>query len=530
MKRFRHMFSGNKHSFISPSVPAWKVNILVFGLLILVVLLNFFFQARQAEKVFTDNVREHSALLSEVVRLNAEGAVLSMEVVQEIMQTFLVNASHFIDYLDSVKPFAQEELVALAREFGLSGIRITSEDGNVREGPIDWLEGRAISPEIWKDTIRQGSEGNIFFYKYSRFQNGNIITGLVSERFQELQRKIGLAELFETVTGLAGIRYVRLAESVEEGSSQALGKVRIRDDGSGKVAETSLLFGKDTIVIGMGCDLYYARVVQNRREFFLFSAVILISGIICSLLLYAYHRAHFSQVREFEQTLAREREDAALGRATASITHEIRNPLNAISMGLQRLSMEVENLDEDYRDLIANLLRSVKRTDRIISDLNRFTGPLSPNIVSLQLFEIISSILNLYGKKIDEQRIHLTLSKNRDYPVAADRDMCEILVENLVKNAVEAQENGGFIRIEIDRVKKGREGDFIVLSMTNGGFTGDQAYPEKILEPYLTTKTRGSGVGLTIVRRIVDAHGGHLDLSVPEHGILQITVTLPETI
>ncbi len=500
---------------------------MVFGLLILVVQVNFYFQARQAEKVFTDNVREHSALLAEVVRLDAEGAVLSKELVQEIMRTFLLNASHFIDYLDAVEAFNQDELTAFARELGLSGIRFMAEDGSVREGPTGWFEGELPVAGIGENTIRQGRNGNLFYYKYTRFQGGSILTGVVSERFEELQRKVGLSELFHTVTGIAGIRYVRVVKSTEVNAAPELGKVRIKETSSGKVAETSLLLGTDTLVVGMACDLYAGRVVQNRREFFLFSAVILLAGLLCSLLLYFYHRAHLSQVRGFDQAIAREQEDAALGRATASITHEIRNPLNAISMGLQRLFLEAENLDGEHRELIHTLLGAVKRTDRIISDLKRYTGPLFPNPVVVSLDDIVSAILKLYDRKIREQEIHFTLVKDRDCSVSADRDMCEILVENLLKNAVEAQENGGFIRVTLGRAKEGEGGSGVMLSIVNGGFTGDETCPEKILEPYFTTKTRGTGVGLAIVRRIVNAHGGRLDLTVPEPGVLEITVVLP---
>ncbi len=514
---------GRAWSLISPSAPAWKVNLLVFGILILVVQVNFYHQARQAEKVFTDNVKEHSVLLAEVVRLNAKGAVLARDVVKEIMETFLLNASHFIDYLDSVEAFGEAELTALAREIGLAGIRVTAEDGSFREGPPGWFEADGNGAGIQKNTLRHASGQKLFYLEYPRFRSGSILTGVASGRFEALRRKVGLSELLETVTGLAGIRYVRLEKRLGTGGPVEAGAVRIIDTPGGRVAETRLPLGEETMVVGMGCELYYARVKQNRREFFLFSGVMLVAGIICSLLLYSHHRAHLAKVRRFEQSLAREREDAALGRAVASVTHEIRNPLNAIAMGLQRLEMEAEDLEDDHRKLIAALMGSVRRTDRIIADLKRYTGPLSPNPDRLRLGEIVSSTLNIYAGRIEERKIRLDFTGGGTSLVLADRDMCGIIVENLVKNAVEAQENGGFIRIEI-----GREGEeAVTLTVVNGGFKGDESDPDRILEPYYTTKTRGSGVGLALVRRIVAAHGGSLELSVPERETLRIIVTLP---
>lgn len=512
------MTSLHKKKIFSSSTPAWKVNLLVFGALILVIQANFYFQARQAQRLFTDNVQEHAILLGEVIRLNAEGSVLSKDVVREIMQTFLLNASHLIDYLDSVEAFNQDELTALAGELGLAGIRVTAFDGSVREGPSGWFQDRKNSA-IQDNTVWQTPGGNLFLYRYPRFKKGSILTGLVSERLNELQEKIGLTELFKRITGIAGIRYIRL----ENGPGSDLGNVRIKDTGSGKVAETRLSLADKIMVIGMGCDLYYGRMEENRWQWMLFSGVIFLAGALCSFFLYAYQKAHLKQVRQMDLNLAREKEDASLGRATAAITHEIRNPLNAISMGLQRLSIEVDNLDEDHKVLIRDLLSSVKRTDRIVTDLKRFTGPLTPSLTTFPLSEVVAATLNPYRGKIEAQGITLTFPETDCHDqITADRDYCEILVDNLVKNAVEAQDEGGFIDISFER-----DGEFLEFIIRNQGFTGDAAHPETLLEPYVTTKTKGSGVGLAIVRRIAEAHGGRIRLFVPGPGTLEIRVSLP---
>ena len=511
--------SDKKKRLISSSTPAWKVTLLVFGALVLVVQANFYFQARQARNLFTDNVREHAGLLGEVIRLNAEGAVLSGDVVREIMQTFLLNASHLIDYLDSVEAFGRDELTALAGELGLAGIRITAFDGSVREGPPGWFQDSKNSGIIRDNTVWQAPGGSLFLYQYPRFKNGHILTGLVSGRLNELQDKIGLPELFKRITGLAGIRYIRL----EQGPERGAGEVSIRETEAGKVAETRLALGESTMVIGMGCDLYYGRMEENRWQWMLFSGVILLAGALSSFFLYAYQRSHLKKIRQMDRNLAREREDAALGRAAAAITHEIRNPLNAISMGLQRLSIEVDTLDEDHRALIRDLLTSVRRTDRIITDLKRFTGPLTPSLTSFPLSEVVEAALNPYRGKIDALGISLAFSRSDlGDRITADRDYCGILVDNLVKNAVEAQDDGGFIDISLEPA-----GEFLDFVIRNQGFAGDPARPEALLEPYVTTKTRGSGLGLAIVRRIAEAHGGGIRLVLPGPGIFEIRVRLP---
>ncbi|MCG8565033.1 MAG: ATP-binding protein [Desulfobacterales bacterium] len=516
---------------ISAATPLWKVNVLVFGFFILLAQAHFHYQSRQVEAAFQDNVRQHATLLSEVVRLNARGAVFSEQVVQDILQTFLLNVSHFIDYLDSIKAFGPRELTALSKELGVAGIRITTLEGTVREGPAGWLKSNPPPRDMLANTIIPQEDR--FYFLYSRFQNGNILTSLESARFQELRRKMGLTELFRSITGVAGIRYVHMEElaPVLTDNAHGLGQVRILDQPGGRVAETRLALGEGTMVIGMGCELYDGWLKQNQGSQVIFSLLIFGAGAVCSLLLYAFQRAHLARVREFDQALAREREDATLGRATATITHEIRNPLNAISMGLQRLSLEVENLDPDHRDLIRDLLSSVKRTDHIIADLRRFIGPLEIQPVGVCLDQLLASSLNLYESRIRSQGIEVlgfpeTGAGRAPVNAMADADQCAMVVDNLIKNAVEAQEEGGFIRVSFFTSSQ-RGQSFAGFCLANGGFMGDPGAPERLLEPYVTTKTRGSGLGLAIVRRIVTAHGGQLEIRAPGDQTLEIRVGFP---
>ena len=505
---------------ISASTPVWKANVLVFGVLILLAQGYFYFQSRQVEKAFADNVREHAALLGEVVRLNAEGALFSESVVRDVLQTFLLNTAHFVDYLDAIKAFGPEELTALSSELGVAGIRILKPGDDFQEAPRGWLPLDIQSDQMPTNAVTP--VGDRFYYRYPRFGGGEIITGIESVQFREMQEKMGLPELVRTVTGLAGIRYVRLTGDGPGEDGTAEDGVRLLDTDQGRVAETRIRLGDQVAVLGMGCELYDDWAGQNRRALMVFSVLLLVSGAVCSVLLYIFQRAHLARVREFDQAMAREAEDAALGRATAAITHEIRNPLNAISMGLQRLSLEVEELDADHQALITDLLGSVKRTDRIIGELRQFAAPLALNPEAVALGSIVNSVLNLYRPRMDQQDIVVTPPASDKIQVRVDPDYCSMLVENLVKNAVEAQPDGGFLTVEIT-CKRGQA----LLVLTNGGFVGDGETPEGLLEPYVTTKTQGSGLGLAIVRRIVKAHGGELTVSSPKAGVFEVCVGLP---
>ena len=84
---------------------------------------------------------------------------------------------------------------------------------------------------------------------------------------------------------------------------------------------------------------------------------------------------------------------------------------------------------------------------------------------------------------------------------------------------MEAQNNGGYIKIRLSQ-----DSPYAVLSIENGGFSLSEKKTERIMEPYFTTKTRGTGLGLPIIKRIVDAHQGYVQATVPEDGVLRIDV------
>ena len=113
--------------------PSWKGNALIFSLLIFFVLLYFYWQIQQTKKTFRSHVQERSIVLASVIESYAHRAVLSQELIEEIIKTFLSNTTRFVDYLNAVEPFLSHELTAFAQEAGLAGIRITGPENRYVE-------------------------------------------------------------------------------------------------------------------------------------------------------------------------------------------------------------------------------------------------------------------------------------------------------------------------------------------------------------------------------------------------------------
>jgi signal transduction histidine kinase len=373
----------------------------------------------------------------------------------------------------------------------------------------------------------QIEEAQKTFLYYVR-EHTRIISEAIKQNAENLDRiekngqaPAGLSHVFNRLSGISGISYVKIEPGPHKDTGGLPGSDFLLVDNN-KIAETRINFGKDMLVVGLDTAHFLIREKQLVNELFVFSAIIAFISAFFSWLIYLYQRTHIEQARAFERKLAKENEDAALGRAAATITHEIRNPLNAIHMGLQRIQIETEGLNEDHHNLISTILRAVKRTNGIVTHLRRYAAPLRPNSRQVDLTSIVQNMLTLYQQQCSDQAISVTFESRNDSLLAGDSDLLEEVVENLIKNAIEAQPDGGYLKISVFKQES-----HLVLLVENSGYDLSEKETENILEPYFTTKTRGSGLGLAIAKRIVLAHGGRIEVEIPAKGTIRISAYLP---
>lgn len=513
-----------KSPFLLRLLPTWKGSLIFFGVLIGIVLLYFYNQIRQAQYSFLLQAETDTRIIAQVIQRYAHRVVFAQDTIEVIMQRFLGNTARFIDYLDTIEPFAEDELAAFAQEAGLAGIGIIAADKSARQGPPGWFSGLKISCDKGAERILHHPDAHLYYLVLPRASgDGCLFIGITAQTIEKLQEEVGLPQLLKTLSSLGGIGYVRIEEGPVKAADNDLNLgVMLISSREGQVAEARFAFEEKVLVVGLKARHLIERTNQLWHEFATFAAGLAAMGLFFAWLHNRLQTAHFKQVRRFEQELAQQREDAALGRAAAAITHEIRNPLNAISMGLQRLQLEEVTLSTEHSRLVRSMREAVGRTNDIVANIRRYARPLSIKRQPIDMAEIIARLVTLYTPHCESRQITIDLKIDLVEKVSGDKTLMEEAVENLIKNSIEAQPAGGTIKI-----RGCPDGHQALIEIENGGFTLNQGQVNQIFKPYFTTKTRGTGLGLAIAQRIVTAHGGTLEARNIGSGVLRILVRLP---
>lgn len=211
----------------------------------------------------------------------------------------------------------------------------------------------------------------------------------------------------------------------------------------------------------------------------------------------------------------------------AGVAHEIGNPLNALNIHLQLLDREVKKLPEDKSSDLHELLdvarTEVSRLDLIITQFLRAIRPSAPTLVVEHVDELLKETLNLIKQEIQDRKISVSLEFPKSIPeIKLDRNQIKQAFFNLIRNALQAMPDGGELRIVISV-----SAEFVEISFqdTGVGISSDEL--GQIFEPYHTTKKEGSGLGLMVVQRIIQEHGGEIDVVSKVGTGTSFTVLLP---
>ena len=200
---------------------------------------------------------------------------------------------------------------------------------------------------------------------------------------------------------------------------------------------------------------------------------------------------------------------AYIGQITASLSHEIRNPLSAVKMNLQILEKNKEIKGNDQRRIHIST-REVIRLERILNQLLDFAKPLQIALSPIDINQTLNSCIETLDVKLKEEQLSVVLSLDKSMPLfQADSARLEQTFFNLLLNAMEASNPDGNIWVSSVLIasKSGPVAEIVIEDEGNGI---EEKYVDELFKPFFSTKTKGTGLGLPNVDRIVRAHGGRV--------------------
>ncbi len=216
-----------------------------------------------------------------------------------------------------------------------------------------------------------------------------------------------------------------------------------------------------------------------------------------------------------------------VGEMAAGVAHTIRNPFTSIKMRMFSLSRSLDLTDIQNEDLQV-ISDEIARIDRIVQNFIEFARPPKLRLKLCSIQKVINSVITLLEYRLKEHNVELVFRPDADLPgVMLDSDRLKEALVNLVTNACEAMEGGGRIVITETREVVPDMGEVAVISIADNGPGIPQPILKDITNPFFTTKEEGSGLGLSIVDRIVREHGGIFLIASGRHEGAEFIIKLP---
>lgn len=241
-----------------------------------------------------------------------------------------------------------------------------------------------------------------------------------------------------------------------------------------------------------------------------------------------------TEAEKVREELRRSRTLSAVGQITATVAHELYNPIGAVKLNLDLLEMQISG-DGDVKHTVARLKRGVEHLSTIVMDLRYLTRPRDPDRKTTDLNKLLDEVVELAGDRLERSRVCVT----RDYAPRLprgeyDQQQLRKVFLNLLVNAVEASPQNSDVELQTRYVSSngasaennGSQGS-LVISVIDRGVGMSPETKRRLFEAFYTTKRNGTGLGMMITQEIVKKHGGKIEVESEEGMGTTVSVYLP---
>jgi signal transduction histidine kinase len=485
---------------------------------------------------------------------------------EDSVAEYLLEAIHRVDQIDRERPLNASDFQYLIEQYHIASIEIYDAKGNSLRG---WPS--SFSPPEKKLLLRELigkkqpvvidlfgkplSEGQWFSTAVWRRTRPEIVAlYLNGEQMKRLFRQFAIQRAISDIGVREGILYISVQDAslntIASTDSSIIGRkeddpflekslqakqVLFRHYQSSKgqkifeVVKSLSSKDKTTGLIRIGYNPSEIQPIlsQIKKNVFLSVFFFLILGISAITLIGVNQNRHLKRMKEMEKRIQLAERLSSLGHLAAGVAHEIRNPLNAMGMGLQRLKREFlpsdESRREEYISFTELVLKEIRRVNDIIEQFLSLSRPFQPDLKESSLEGLLKHLVTFFQEEASSLGITLQAEIPAELPlISVDPEKLTQAFINIMKNGMQAMGQGGTLRIEAKSLKQGVE---VIISDSGCGIPPEQM--ETIFNYYYTTKEKGVGLGLPIAHRIIEAHGGQLKIESRVGLGTKVIVTLP---
>lgn len=272
-----------------------------------------------------------------------------------------------------------------------------------------------------------------------------------------------------------------------------------------------------TVSLGFFFKYFAEGLLFNSKSVIFPLALIIFISAISWVLLARFH-SYVKAITSIHDDLRQKEKLAVIGQMATAIAHEIKNPLSSLK-GFTQLQQEKDKDDDQYYPIMLN---EIDRINAIVNDLLILGKPNTALKSNKNLGDIIEYVITVIEPHAERQDIRIEL-EIKDAPVLlCDENQLKQVFINLIKNSMEAMQEGGKVRILSEN-----KGDTAVVSIIDEGCGIDNERLAKLGEPFYTTKQNGTGLGLMVTKKIIEEHKGTFSISSTLGEGTTVTLALP---